>query len=96
MGLGVEVPPAIASSRSYRDAGKSLEPGHRPPVELYDLDAAPSESTNLAGRPETADVEPEPDARRWAQMRKTGHSLPQGPIAPPFYHAAHDADQAGH
>jgi arylsulfatase A-like enzyme len=62
--------------------------GHRPPVELYDLERDPQERDNLAGRPEAAELEAEllGRLRRW--MEETDDPLLDGPPPSPFYRAA--------
>ncbi len=84
-GLGVEIPSDIAGSGAYRDVAGRMDPSHHVEVELYDLHADPIEQTNLAGRPETADIETELGARVIDWMRATGDPLLEGPVPSPFY-----------
>ena len=59
--------------------------GHRPAVELYDLERDPHEQDNLAGRPEVAHLEPSMmhSLRRW--MQESDDPLLNGPPRSPFY-----------
>jgi arylsulfatase A-like enzyme len=59
-----------------------------PLVGLYDLEADPNEFVNLVGRPETATVQADLDARLWKWMEAVNDPLLAGPIASPSYLAA--------
>ena len=84
-GLGVEIPSDIAGSGAYRDVAGRMNPSHHVEVELYDLQADPSERVSVAGRPETAAVEAELGAKVIDWMRDTGDPLLDGPVQSPFY-----------
>jgi arylsulfatase A-like enzyme len=62
--------------------------GHRPPVELYDLEQDPQERNNLANRPDTAGLETTLRHHLLHWMETTGDSLLAGPPKSPFYQAA--------
>ncbi|MCI0397288.1 MAG: sulfatase [Chloroflexi bacterium] len=61
--------------------------GHRPHVELYDLERDPRERMNLAGRPETAGEERSLRRRLRRWMEETEDPLLTGPPPSPFYRA---------
>jgi hypothetical protein len=54
-------------------------------VELYDLSADPGETHNLAGYPDTKDVEEKLKQELVAWMQKTNDPILSGPIASPYY-----------
>ncbi len=56
------------------------------PFELYDLERDPQERENLAGRPESAEVERDLKRRLADWMRETEDPLLRGPVASPFYY----------
>ncbi|MYD94829.1 MAG: sulfatase [Chloroflexi bacterium] len=84
-GLGVEIPSDIAGSGAYRDVAGRLQPSHHVEVELYDLQADPTEQTNLANRPETRAIQTELGAKVIDWMRATNDPLLDGPVQSPFY-----------
>lgn len=57
----------------------------RPKVELYDLRTDRWEMTNLAGRPEHAELEAGLRARLVQWMRETDDPLLKGPVVSPYY-----------
>lgn len=82
----VEVPGDVARGAIFRsDPGRFFGLDPHPLVELYDLAADPWETDNLAGQPETADVQRELDARLWSWMRDTNDPLLRGPVLSPAY-----------
>lgn len=86
-GSNYDVPDDVRNGLIYPHvAGQAT--GHRPPLELYDLERDPLERYNLAGRPEVAALQ---DGllrrlRRW--MEETGDPLLGGPPPSPFYRTA--------
>ena len=62
--------------------------GQRPVVELYDLQADPHERTNLAQRPDHAEIVRELSDRLWAWMERVGDPLLEGPLRTPYYQEA--------
>jgi N-sulfoglucosamine sulfohydrolase len=83
-GSAYDVPDDVRNGRIY-PLIIAQAAGHRPPVELYDLEADPKERDNLAGRPETADLEEELRQRLLGWMQATGDPLLDGPPPSPFY-----------
>jgi N-sulfoglucosamine sulfohydrolase len=59
--------------------------GHRPYIELYDLESDPGEVANLAGMPEWEQIERELEQELLAWMQRTADPLLDGPVASPFY-----------
>lgn len=83
----VSVPDDIREGLIYPEMIDQLT-GQRPYLELYDLAADPAETTNLAGKPELAEVEQTLRAQLLEWMRQTDDPLLQAPIASPYYSAA--------
>jgi arylsulfatase A-like enzyme len=87
IGTAVDVPADIRESLIYphliQEYGRV-----RDHVELYDLFADPWEHTNVAGRPDLADVEARLRRHLLEWMRETDDPLLRGPVASPFYHEA--------
>jgi arylsulfatase A-like enzyme len=84
----VEGPGDVQLGGIYRTELQRYVTATHPDVELYDLDADPLEISNLAGRPETAAIERELDARLWRWMEETGDPLLNGPVPSPAYRRA--------
>ena len=82
----IEAPSDILQSGSYLTMIPSL-PAHRDDVELYDLASDPNETTNLAGKPEHADIERKLLARLHTHMVETDDPLLKGPVVSPTYRA---------
>ena len=84
----VEVPGDIQAGAIFR-SDPTLYSRDRPAiVELYDLEADPSETRNLAGTTEVADVERKLNAALWRWMRETEDPLLKGPVPSPRYRLA--------
>ena len=84
----VEVPGDIQAGAIFR-SDPTLYSRDRPAVvELYDLAADPLETRNLAGLPETAEVERTLNAALWRWMRETDDPLLKGPVPSPRYRLA--------
>ncbi|NOZ20691.1 MAG: sulfatase [Planctomycetes bacterium] len=78
----LKLPSDIEASLTRRDMGDDhLRP--RPPAELYDLEADPNETDNLAGRPEAAEIEKEMAARLQALLEETNDPVLHPPIPRP-------------
>jgi N-sulfoglucosamine sulfohydrolase len=84
----VEVPGDVQLGAIYRTELQRYVPATHPDVEMYDLVADPDEQRNLAGLPETAEIERALDARLWQWMDETGDPLLNGPVPSPAYRRA--------
>jgi arylsulfatase A-like enzyme len=84
VGLKFDVPGDICQSPIYPLIIDQLV-GERDYIELYDLEKDPTETVNLAGRPEVAGLEQTllHRLRQWMEM--TEDPLLRGPISSPFY-----------
>lgn len=84
----VEVPGDIQAGTIFR-ADPTLYSKDRPAiVELYDLEADPLETRNLAGTKEVADIEKKLGGALWRWMRETDDPLLKGPVPSPRYRLA--------
>lgn len=84
----VEVPGDIQAGAIFR-ADPTLYSRDRPAiVELYDLEADPLETRNLAGTRQVAEIEKKLGAALWRWMRETEDPLLKGPVPSPRYRAA--------
>ena len=88
--FAVEVPADIQAGPIFRSDPTRYSKDRPSFVELYDLEADQLEMTNLAGRPELADLQKTLSDRLWAWMRETKDPLLAGPIASPYYRSAMD------
>jgi arylsulfatase A-like enzyme len=86
--FAVEVPADIQAGPIFRSDPTRYSKDRPSFVELYDLEADPLEMTNLAGRPNLAEVQKTLSDRLWAWMRETKDPLLDGPIPSPYYRTA--------
>jgi len=78
----LQLPTDIEASLTRREMGDNhLAP--RPEVELYDLEADPPETENLAGRPDHTDIERRLASRLERFQETTGDPIIRGPIERP-------------
>jgi arylsulfatase A-like enzyme len=84
----VEVPGDIQAGAIFRADPTPYSKDRLAVVELYDLEADPLETRNLAGQPDVADVERKLSASLWKWMRETGDPLLRGPVPSPRYRLA--------
>jgi len=84
----VEVPGDIQAGAIFRADPTPYSKDRPAVVELYDLEADPLETRNLAGQPDVADVERKLSASLWKWMRETGDPLLRGPVPSPRYRLA--------
>lgn len=80
----INVPADVMHSPIYPQMIDSLTV-ERPPLELYDLQADPSEMNNLAQNPDYAGVLDELRGRLLSWMKSTDDPILQGPVASPYY-----------
>jgi N-sulfoglucosamine sulfohydrolase len=86
--FAVEVPADIQAGPIFRADPPRYSRDRPSVVELYDLEADPLETQNLAGRPDVAAIEKELGDRLWLWMRETKDPLLDGPIPSPKYRSA--------
>jgi N-sulfoglucosamine sulfohydrolase len=89
--FAVEVPGDVQAGSIFREDPTRYSRDRPSMVELYDLDADPLETQNLAGRPEVAAIEEELHDLLWRWMRETRDPLLDGPIPSPYYRSAMDS-----
>jgi arylsulfatase A-like enzyme len=87
VGLKFDVPGDICQSPIYPLIIDQLI-GERDYIELYDLENDPTETVNLAGRPEVAGLEQTLLRRLRQWMAQTNDPLLHGSLVSPFYEAA--------
>jgi hypothetical protein len=87
--LAYDVPGDVMQSPIYPLLAPELN-RPRDHVELYDLAGDPWERTNLAGRPESAEIEAELRRRLYRWMQETNDPLLGGPVSSPFRTTAVD------
>lgn len=83
----VDVPTDIRRSPLYGLMREVLD-GHRPLVELYDLELDPLENQNLAGDPLFAGIETELRHQLLLWMEETQDPLLKGPVSSSYYQQA--------
>jgi arylsulfatase A-like enzyme len=91
--FAVDVPGDVQLGAIYRTELRRYVASTRAEVEFYDLADDPEEQRNLAGQPETAEVERDLDARLWRWMEETADPLLDGPVPSPAYRRALAARQ---
>lgn len=84
IGTTIDVPVDVQQSPIYPLVIPAIS-GVRQYVEFYDLAADPNERTNLAGQPESAEIERDLLRRLLRWMEETDDPILRGPIASPFY-----------
>jgi arylsulfatase A-like enzyme len=81
--VSYEERPAVPLPGDIARSGSAIgvdDAARRPPVELYDLDADPSEQHNLAGSEAFAEVEKDLAERLETWQRETGDPVLLGPV----------------
>ncbi len=85
--IAVNVPSDIQKSPIYPLMLNEIT-GHRPQIELYDLEADPLEKNNLAGHADYAAIEADLKQRLLHWMQSTDDLLLDGPVPSPYYYGA--------
>jgi hypothetical protein len=80
------VPPDISGGGASRELGVTIR--REAAEELFDLQADPNETTNLAGDPSHQQTRDELRSRLAQWMINTDDPLRHGPIASPYYDKA--------
>jgi arylsulfatase A-like enzyme len=86
--FAVEVPGDVQQGAIFRADPFRFSTDRTDVVELYDLDADPVETHNLAGTPGVEAVEQKLSEELWSWMKETGDPLLNGPISSPRYRQA--------